>query len=91
MVLIYSHDHPELVNNFGNILLLEMIGQLGLVERDLANRCAAIYRTYRQVQRTYRLEHGLGSTRVDPSTYAEAIATVKLLWKTVFGDDGPCR
>lgn len=24
MVLAYSHKHPELVNNFGNILLLEM-------------------------------------------------------------------
>lgn len=91
MVLIHSHNHPELINNFGNILLLEMMGSLGLIERKLANRCAGIYRTYRNVQRNYRLAHGLGSTRVDPKAYEEESKSVRALWQTVFGSSGPER
>ena len=91
MVLIHSHNHPELINNFGNILLLEMMGSLGLIERKLANRCAGIYRTYRNVQRNYRLAHGLGSTRVDPKAYEQEAKSVRALWQTVFGSSGPER
>lgn len=91
MVLVYSHEHPELTNNFGNILLLEMAGRIGLIDNDLAARCAGIYRQYRNVQRTYRLEHGLGSVRVDPKAFESEIADVRALWKVVFGEGGPER
>lgn len=36
MVLGWSASHPELVNNFGNILLLEMSARLGLLDSNLA-------------------------------------------------------
>ncbi len=91
LVLIYSHDYPELVNNFGNILLLEMVGRLGLVDVELANRCARIYRDYRYAQRTWRLENGSGNVRLARETMTEQIADVNALWVSVFGDAGPSR
>lgn len=91
MVLAYSHKHPELVNNFGNILLLEMAARAGLIGEELAEKCVSIYRNYRHIQRKHRLELGDGPVRVDRSAQRENIATVVQLWKTVFGSEGPLR
>ena len=91
MVLSYSHEHPELVNNFGNILLLEMAARVGLIGEDLAQKCVSIYRNYRHIQRKHRLEFGDGPVRVNRSEQSENIATVMQLWKTVFGSEGPVR
>ena len=91
MVLAYSHKHPELVNNFGNILLLEMAARAGLIGEELAQRCVSIYRNYRHIQRKHRLELGDGPVRVDRFAQSENIATVMQLWKTVFGSEGPLR
>ena len=91
MVLAYSHEHPELVNNFGNILLLEMAARAGLIGEELAQRCVSIYRNYRHIQRKHRLELGDGPVRVDRFAQSENIATVMQLWKTVFGSEGPLR
>ena len=91
MVLAYSHEHPELVNNFGNILLLEMAARAGLIGEDLAQKCVSIYRNYRHIQRKHRLEFGDGPVRVNRSEQSENIATVMQLWKTVFGSEGPLR
>lgn len=91
MVLAYSHEHPELVNNFGNILLLEMAARAGLIGEELAEKCVSIYRNYRHIQRKHRLEFGDGPVRVDRIEQSENIATVMQLWKTVFGSEGPLR
>ncbi|HIU84319.1 MAG TPA: bifunctional [glutamate--ammonia ligase]-adenylyl-L-tyrosine phosphorylase/[glutamate--ammonia-ligase] adenylyltransferase [Candidatus Aphodousia gallistercoris] len=91
MVLAYSHDYPELVNNFGNILLLEMAGRIGLIEPDLAERCVRAYRDYRLIQRRHRLEHGSGAVRIPYEEAGERIEAVKALWRKVFGSDGPDR
>ena len=91
MVLAYSHEHPELVNNFGNILLLEMAARAGLIGEELAEKCVSIYRNYRHIQRKHRLEFGDGPVRVDRTEQSENIATVIQLWKTVFDSEGPLR
>lgn len=91
MVLAYSHEHPELVNNFGNILLLEMGSRAGLFDEQLAQKCVSIYRNYRYIQRKHRLEFGAGPVRVDKEGQAENIRTVLELWETVFGSKGPVR
>lgn len=91
MVLAYSHKHPELVNNFGNILLLEMAARAGLISEDLAQKCVAIYRNYRFIQRKHRLEFGSGAVRVDRASQQENIDAVLELWKSVFGSYGPQR
>ena len=91
MVLAYSHEHPELVNNFGNILLLEMAARAGLIDEQLAQKCVAIYRDYRFIQRKHRLEFGSGPVRVNRDEQRENIEAVLELWKSVFGDTGPQR
>lgn len=91
MVLAYSHEHPELVNNFGNILLLEMAARAGLIDEQLAQKCVAIYRDYRFIQRKHRLEFGSGPARVNRDEQRENIEAVLELWKSVFGDTGPQR
>lgn len=91
MVLAYSHQHPELVNNFGNILLLEMAARAGLINDELAEKCVSIYRNYRHIQRKHRLEFGDGPVRVDRSEQSQNIETVLELWKTVFNSEGPFR
>lgn len=91
MVLAYSHEHPELVNNFGNILLLEMAARAGLIDEQLAQKCVAIYRDYRFIQRKHHLEFGSGPVRVNRDEQRENIESVLELWKSVFGDAGPQR
>lgn len=91
LVLSYSHEYPDLVNNFGNILLLEMAARDGLIDCGLAAECVRIYRNYRYIQRTQRLQGVQGGVRVDPTTLVDDINTVKKLWYSVFGNDGPQR
>ena len=91
MVLAYSHEHPELVNNFGNILLLEMAARAGLIPQDLAQKCVSIYRNYRFIQRKHRLEFGSGAVRVERAGQQDSINAVLELWKSVFGSYGPQR
>lgn len=91
MVLAYSHEHPELVNNFGNILLLEMAARAGLIPQDLAQKCVSTYRNYRFIQRKHRLEFGSGAVRVERAEQQDNINAVLELWKSVFGSYGPQR
>ena len=91
LVLAYSHDHPELINNFGNIRLLSMAAEAGLIDSVIAERAANAYRRYRAIQRKIRLERGDGPTRVEYDLVSEEIAAVKALWVAVFGDEGPQR
>ena len=91
LVLAYSHDHPELINNFGNIRLLSMAAEAGLIDSAIAERAANAYRRYRAIQRKIRLERGDGPTRVEYDLVSEEIAAVKALWVAVFGDEGPQR
>lgn len=91
LVLAYSHEHPELINNFGNIRLLSMAADAGLIEPVVAERAAAAYRRYRAIQRTIRLERGDIPARVDFAMVADEIAAVKALWVAIFGDEGPQR
>ena len=91
LVLAYSHDHPELSNNFGNIRLLSMAAEAGLIDSVIADRAANAYRRYRAIQRKIRLERGDGPTRVEFDLVSDEIAAVKALWQAVFGDEGPQR
>ena len=55
LVLVYSATFPQLVNNFGNIHLLEMAAQLQLIDTNLALRAMRAYRRFRVVQHELRL------------------------------------
>lgn len=90
LVLAYSHAYPELVNNFGNILLCETAARLGLVEPHLVDQAVNAYRRFRNIQREIRLSHGQGpKCRVRPEVVASERQAVLALWKAVFSTDEP--
>ena len=86
LVLGYSHDHPQLVNNFGNILLLEMAADAGLIPAELTAKVVKAYRRYRALQHEIRLNAGEArAVRVDPALVADEAEAVRELWRVFFG------
>ncbi len=85
LVLAHAHAHPELTRNAGNIALIGLAGECGLVPRDLATEVADAYRTYRRQQHAVRLT-GARHARVDPAPQAARRASVNALWRTLFGE-----
>lgn len=85
LVLAYSKDFPELVGNLGNIHLLAIAADAGLISKDLARDCSEAYRKYRAIQREVRLAQGDGPVRVDPARVEGEIASVNQLWNDVIG------
>lgn len=92
LVLGWSAEFPELVNNFGNILLLEMCARLGLIGEEAAAKAVLAYRRYRALQHEIRLNAGEGVPARVPLDMTEGEReAVKSLWREVFGNDGPQR
>jgi len=84
LVLAYTHYHPELAGNIGNIALLRLAANAGLIEHDLAEACQAAYRHYRRLQHAQRLnEHA--SVEVD-DVLLRHYSDVQALWQAVFGE-----
>jgi glutamate-ammonia-ligase adenylyltransferase len=84
LVLAHAHDHAVLTRNLGNIALLRIAGELGLVPAPMAAAAANAYRDYRRLQHTIRLT-GAPHARVDPALQADRRAAVTALWTHVFG------
>jgi len=55
LVLGYSHQYPQLTGNIGNIALLKLAGELGLVSSEAAAKVRTVYREYRRLQHRLRL------------------------------------
>ena len=88
LVLAHAHAHCELTRNIGNIALLKLAAQLGLVAAPLAEAAADAYREYRRLQHQIRMQ-GAAEARIDPAPEAARRGTVATLWQQVFG--GPWR
>ena len=86
LVLAHAHERPELIRNAGNIALLQMSGQMDLIDAALANDVADAYRRFRALQHRLRL-NGAERARVEPADVAAEISAVRRLWKQVLGDD----
>ena len=82
LVLGYSHAHPELTGNKGNIALLKMAADAGLIPGELAETVRSAYRDYRRMQHGLRLNGT--KARVAPEEVAERVLVVRELWRTVF-------
>ena len=82
LVLGYSHAHPELTGNKGNIALLKMAADAGLIPSGLAETVRSAYRDYRRMQHGLRLNGT--KARVAPEEVAERAVVVRELWRTVF-------
>jgi glutamate-ammonia-ligase adenylyltransferase len=84
LVLAHAHDHARLTRNLGNIALLGICGELGLLPPATAAAAADAYREYRRLQHEIRLT-GAPHARVDPASQADRRAAVTALWRQVFG------
>ncbi len=82
LVLAHSHRHQALTENLGNIALLKIAADLGLVPMQLAEKCREAYREFRRLQHSLRL-NGARYARVPPEQVSVHADAVKALWKTV--------
>jgi glutamate-ammonia-ligase adenylyltransferase len=84
LVLRHAFAHPQLTANKGNIALLRMCGELGLIDPALAEGAADAYRLMRKLQHQVRLQ-GQEQARVDPTQVASHAELVVRLWRACFG------
>jgi len=87
LVLAHAHAHPRLLGNLGNIALLHIAGELGLIDAELARRVADAYRDYRRLQHGLRLNavaEESAPARVEPAHVSAEVTAVRDLWKAVF-------
>jgi len=85
LVLGHGSQHPELLDNVGNIALLERAAMAGLIDAHDAELCAQAYRDFRRMQHLLRLNDSRFA-RVDADTIGEQRDTVLRLWHAVLGD-----
>jgi glutamate-ammonia-ligase adenylyltransferase len=88
LVLAHAHAHARLLGNLGNIALLRIAGELGLIDARLAQAVGDAYRDYRRLQHGLRLnaasEEG-AAARVAPERVESEAASVRTLWRAVLG------
>jgi glutamate-ammonia-ligase adenylyltransferase len=84
LVLRHAFHHPRLTANAGNIALLRLCGQLGLIDPALAEGAADAYRVMRRLQHQVRLQ-GQENARVDSHLVAAHAEVVVRLWRACFG------
>jgi glutamate-ammonia-ligase adenylyltransferase len=83
LVLRHAAQHPQLTANAGNIALLKLCGELGLIEAALAARVGDAYRALRKLQHQMRLQ-GQDLARIEPEQIAVHTDSVKCLWMAIF-------
>jgi glutamate-ammonia-ligase adenylyltransferase len=84
LVLRHAAQYPQLTADIGNIALLKLCGELGLIDAELAREVADAYRLFRKLQHKMRLQ-GRERARVDPALVAKETEAVKVLWSKCCG------
>jgi glutamate-ammonia-ligase adenylyltransferase len=84
LVLAQAPSHPELIDNAGNIALLERAEALGLLPLGAGHAASGAYRELRRVQHRARLNEEPTQVLM-PELHAEREA-VLTLWHAVFGN-----
>ena len=86
LVLGYSYTYPQFIGNLGNIALLRIAGELGLIQIQAAQAVGDAYRLLRARQHRLRLD-GAEKTRVDlglEPQLVQAREVVLILWQEIF-------
>ncbi|MFZ6648407.1 bifunctional [glutamate--ammonia ligase]-adenylyl-L-tyrosine phosphorylase/[glutamate--ammonia-ligase] adenylyltransferase [Undibacterium sp. TJN25] len=86
LVLEYACPYPQVTANSGNIALLKLCAELGLIDAGLAEKVADAYRNFRRLQHKHRLQ-GDEKARVAPELVADGVAATKALWKILLETD----
>jgi glutamate-ammonia-ligase adenylyltransferase len=85
LVLQHAATYSGLTANVGNIALLKLCGELGLIKKELAASVADAYRMFRKLQHQMRLQ-GQENARVDPARVAPQAKNVRQLWLEIFSE-----
>jgi glutamate-ammonia-ligase adenylyltransferase len=83
LVLGHAHEFAALTRNLGNIALLAMAAEVGLIGKEIAENARNSYREYRRLQHGLRL-NGAQYARVPKEQVAAHVAAVLALWSAVF-------
>jgi glutamate-ammonia-ligase adenylyltransferase len=83
LVLAHSHAHPQLLDNVGNIALLQRAETARLVPAGVGTAAADAYRELRRAQHRARLDEQ--PTHFDTGVLASQRDAVLALWRAVFG------
>ena len=83
LVLAHAHEFSSLTKNLGNIALLGIASELGLVPAERAEQCRAAYREFRRIQHALRL-NGAQYARVPQERIDGHAQAVRALWSAVF-------
>ena len=86
LVLAHAAAHPELLDNAGNIALLQRAEAAGLLPPGAGRAAADAYRALRRVQHRARLDEQ--PTQVAPETVQAEREAILAVWGAVFGDGG---
>ena len=81
LVLAYGHQHPQLTANIGNLALLKLAAELGLIPMELAEQTRTLYRTLRQTQHRMRLNN-LSPCRIEQGEIE--VGAARKLWGILF-------
>jgi glutamate-ammonia-ligase adenylyltransferase len=84
LILGYSHQHASLTGNLGNIALLRMAGELGLIDPQQGEAVGNAYREFRRRQHARRLS-ATPKAPIPREEVEKHIAAVRRLWVAVFG------
>jgi [glutamine synthetase] adenylyltransferase / [glutamine synthetase]-adenylyl-L-tyrosine phosphorylase len=83
LVLAHGGAQPALLDDVGNIALLQRAQAAGLLPDHLGTHAADAYRELRRAQHRARLDEQ--PTQVDPATMHAEREAVLALWRSVFG------
>ena len=86
MVLAHAYQWPKLIQNIGNIALLNEFAELKLIDDSLASQVVKAYRLFRQSQHRLRLD-GISPARIELENNLELASSkdaVIQLWQSVF-------
>lgn len=84
LVLLHAHAHPQLLGNIGNIGLLHLLAELGMIDAMLAEDVASAYRTYRKIIHSEKLQSK--DARVPLIEIQPHQTAVNTLWQQLFND-----
>ncbi|MDI9330636.1 MAG: bifunctional [glutamate--ammonia ligase]-adenylyl-L-tyrosine phosphorylase/[glutamate--ammonia-ligase] adenylyltransferase [Alphaproteobacteria bacterium] len=82
LVLAHACDHPELLDNVGNIALLHRCEQAGLLPQGVGLAAANAYRDLRRAQHGARLDEK--PTQFAQAQFADQAQAIKALWQAVW-------
>jgi glutamate-ammonia-ligase adenylyltransferase len=83
LVLAHGASHAGLLDNVGNIALLQRAEDCGLLAPGIGHAAADAYRELRRAQHLARLDEQ--PTHFEPEALAMQSAAVRALWQAVFG------